>query len=78
MLNKLLSGLFGSDRQSAPCAITKAADAVEYNGYEIVSQADDQSGQYRVSGWIRKAGCQCENLEHRFESVRYAARSRSM
>ena len=67
MLKKLLSGLFGSDRQSASGATTKAADAVEYKGYEIVSQPDDQSGQYRVSGWIRKADASGEILEHRFE-----------
>ena len=67
MFKKLLSGLFGSDRQAAPGATTKAADAVEYKGYEIVSQPDDQSGQYRVSGWIRKADASGETLEHRFE-----------
>lgn len=68
MLKKLLSGLFGSDRQAEPGATTKAADAVEYKGYEIISQPDDQSGQYRVSGWIRKPDdASGEILEHRFE-----------
>jgi hypothetical protein len=67
MLKKLFSGLFGSDRQAAAGTTTKAADAVEYKGYEIVSQPDDQSGQYRVSGWIRKQGDAGEILEHRFE-----------
>ena len=67
MFKKLLSGLFGGDRQAAPGATTKAAEAVEYKGYEIVSQPDDQSGQYRVSGLIRKMGTSGETLEHRFE-----------
>lgn len=40
---------------------------MEYKGYEIVSQPDDQSGQFRVSGWIRKTDASGELLEHRFE-----------
>lgn len=67
MLKKILSGLFGGNRQTSPGATTKAAEAVEYKGYEIVSQPDDQSGQYRVSGTIRKPGTAGEMLEHRFE-----------
>jgi hypothetical protein len=67
MLKKILSGLFGSDRQATPGATTKAADAVEYKGYLIVSQPDNQSGQYRVSGWIRKPDASGETLEHHFE-----------
>lgn len=67
MLKKILSGLFGGDRQTSPGATTKAAEAVEYKGYEIVSQPDDQSGQYRVSGTIRKPVTAGEALEHRFE-----------
>lgn len=67
MLKKILSGLFGSDRQAEPGATTKAAEPVEYKGYEIVSQPDNQSGQYRVSGWISKADASGETLEHRFE-----------
>ena len=67
MLKKLFSGLFGSDRQAVPGATSKSAEPVEYKGYEIVSQPDNQSGQYRVSGWIRKADASGESLEHRFE-----------
>jgi hypothetical protein len=69
MLKKLLSGLFGAgdDRPAR-----RATEPVEYKGYLIVSEPDDQGGQYRVSGWIRKplpsegeGGAQL--LEHRFE-----------
>lgn len=67
MLKKLFSGLFGSDRQATVGATTNAAEPVEYKGYEIVSQPDDKNGQYRVSGWIRKADASGETLEHRFE-----------
>jgi hypothetical protein len=67
MLKKLFSGLFGSDRHATPGATTKAAEPVEYKGYLIVSQPDDQSGQFRVSGWIRKPDAYGEALEHRFE-----------
>lgn len=67
MFKKLLSGLFGGDRQAASGATTKAAEAVEYKGYEIVSQPDDQSGQFRVSGLIRKTDASGEAFEHRFE-----------
>ena len=67
MFKKLLSGLFGSDRQAGSGAATEAAEPVEYKGYDIVSQPDSQSGQYRVSGWIRKADASGETLEHRFE-----------
>lgn len=67
MFKKLLSGLFGGDRQAAPGATTKAADGVEYKGYLIVPQPDNQSGQYRVSGWIQKPDASGETLEHRFE-----------
>lgn len=67
MLKKLFSGLFGSERQAPSGATTNAAEPVEYKGYEIVSQPDDKSGQYRVSGWIRKPDASGEMLEHRFE-----------
>ncbi|MDQ7727686.1 HlyU family transcriptional regulator [Halomonas sp. SpR8] len=67
MLKKIFSGLFGSDTQAAPGAKTKAADPVEYKGYSIVSQPDDQSGQFRVSGWISKPDAAGEMLQHRFE-----------
>lgn len=67
MLKKILSGLFGNNRQEAQGATTNAADPVEYKGYWIVPQSDNQSGQYRVSGWIRKSGTSDEMLEHRFD-----------
>ncbi|PMR74117.1 HlyU family transcriptional regulator [Billgrantia endophytica] len=67
MLKKLFSGLFrGSDDKpkGAP-----AAEAVEYKGYQIVSEPADQGGQYRVSGWIRKPAADGGDghLDHRFE-----------
>ncbi|MCE8002314.1 HlyU family transcriptional regulator [Billgrantia ethanolica] len=65
MLKKLLGGLFGSG--DAKSATAKAAEPVEYNGYQIVSEPVEQGGQYRVSGWIRKPGADGEALEHRFE-----------
>lgn len=68
MLKKILSGLFGSDRQAKTGANRQAAaDPVEYKGYLIVSQPDEQSGQYRVSGWITKTDASGETLEHHFE-----------
>ncbi|MDR5866029.1 HlyU family transcriptional regulator [Halomonas koreensis] len=66
MLKKLLSGLFGQGE-------TKPAEAPEgepvaYKGYQIVPQAEDLGGQFRVSGWIRKPGGEGEAMrEHRFE-----------
>ncbi|MCE8022158.1 hypothetical protein HOP51_18875 [Halomonas sp. MCCC 1A11036] len=65
MLKKLLSGLFGSGEAKPENA--KAAEPVEYNGYQIVSEPAEQSGQFRVSGWIRKPGENGEVREHRFE-----------
>ncbi|ATJ82564.1 HlyU family transcriptional regulator [Halomonas beimenensis] len=64
MLKKLLSGLFGQgEAKGAP-----EAEPVEYRGYLIVPQAEDMSGQFRVSGWIRKPRGEGEAmLEHRFE-----------
>lgn len=67
MLKKLLSGLFGSGSQGVAESGTKAADPVEYKEYLIVSQPDNQSGQYRVSGWIRKLDSEGVTQEHRFE-----------
>lgn len=67
MLKKLLSGLFGNDRQAASGATRQASEPVEYKGYQIVSQPDQQSGQYRVSGWISRVEASGEMLEHRFE-----------
>ncbi len=65
MLKKLFSGLFGSGDETPKNA--PAAEAVEYKGYQIISEPADQGGQYRVSGWIRKPGADGEMLEHRFE-----------
>ncbi|MCC5882586.1 MAG: hypothetical protein JJU25_08125 [Halomonas sp.] len=66
MLKKLLGGLFGGG--DAKPGNAKAAEPVEYNGYQIVSEPVEQSGQYRVSGWIRKPGSgDQEAREHRFE-----------
>lgn len=67
MLKKLLSGLLGGGRQASSDAGTKPADVVEYKDYLITSQPDNQSGQYRVSGWIRKPDSQGITQEHRFE-----------
>ncbi|MCE8014888.1 hypothetical protein HOP62_02215 [Halomonas sp. MCCC 1A17488] len=66
MLKKLLGGLFGSGGDAKP-GNAKAAEPVEYHGYQIVSEPAEQGGQYRVSGWIRKPGENGETLEHRFE-----------
>lgn len=65
MLKKILGGLFGGG--DAKPGNAKAAEPVEYNGYQIVSEPAEQGGQYRVSGWIRKQGAAGETLEHRFE-----------
>lgn len=65
MLKKLLGGLFGSGEAKPGNA--RAAEPVEYNGYQIVSEPAEQGGQFRVSGWIRKEGNDGETLEHRFE-----------
>lgn len=67
MFKKLLAGLFGSQGSGEASAGTKAADPVEYKEYVIISQPDNQSGQYRVSGWIRKPDSQGGAQEHRFE-----------
>lgn len=67
MFKKLFSGLLGGGSKSATKAVTNAAEPVEYKGYSIVSQPDQQSGQYRVSGWISKADSNGEPRELRFE-----------
>lgn len=67
MLKKLLSGLFGGGGKSAAESSAKAAEPIEYKEYLIVSQPDNQSGQYRVSGWIRKLDSDGTVQEHRFE-----------
>ncbi|MBW6391366.1 HlyU family transcriptional regulator [Billgrantia antri] len=65
MLKKLLGGLFGNGEAKPGNA--KAAEPVEYNGYQIVSEPAEQGGQFRVSGWIRKPDENGEMREHRFE-----------
>ncbi len=65
MLRKLLGGLFGGGEARAGNA--RAAEPVEYHGYQIISEPAEQGGQFRVSGWIRKMGPDGETLEHRFE-----------
>lgn len=67
MFKKLLSGLLGGEREKGPKADVKAAEPVEYKGFLIVSRPDQQSGQYRVSGYIRQANAGGEPREHRFE-----------
>ena len=65
MLKKLLGGLFGGGDDKP--GIAAAAEPVEYQGYLIVSEPEEQGGQYRVSGWIRKPDADGEMREHRFE-----------
>ncbi len=65
MLKKWLSGLFGASEKATGSA--SAAEPVEYQGYQIISEPDGEGGQYRVSGWIRRAGPEGELQEHRFE-----------
>lgn len=67
MLKKLLSGLFGGGGQGTAESSANAAEPVEYKEYLIVSQPDNQSGQYRVSGWIRRLDSEGVTQEHRFE-----------
>lgn len=68
MFKKLLSGLFGNHHNKPPDKEgAKTAEPIEYKEYWIISQPDNQSGQYRVSGWIRKQDSQGVTLEHRFE-----------
>ncbi|WP_249976597.1 HlyU family transcriptional regulator [Vreelandella olivaria] len=67
MFKKLLSGLLGGGNKRPDEGGAKAADPVAYKEYVIISQPDNQSGQYRVSGWIRKQDNQGVTLEHRFE-----------
>ncbi|MGM0522221.1 MAG: HlyU family transcriptional regulator [Pseudomonadota bacterium] len=66
MLKKLITGLLGGDKTQQGSR-PQAADAVEYNGYVIISEPDDQSGQYRVSGIIRQRLDDGDVREHRFE-----------
>ncbi|MYL24401.1 hypothetical protein GLV89_11510 [Halomonas alkaliantarctica] len=66
MLKKLFAGLLGGDKTEHGSR-AQAAEAVEYNGYVIISEPDDQSGQYRVSGIIRQRLDDGDVREHRFE-----------
>lgn len=65
MFKKLLSGLLGSGEKGPSAA--PAAEPVEYQGYQIISEPEEQGGQYRVSGWIRRPGPDEAMQEHRFE-----------
>lgn len=65
MFKKLFSGLLGGGEKRPSGA--RAADPVEYQGYQIISEPDEQGGQYRVSGWIRRVSPEGEPQEHRFE-----------
>ncbi|MGM0831421.1 MAG: HlyU family transcriptional regulator [Pseudomonadota bacterium] len=67
MFKKLFSGLLGGADKDVTEGNTKAAEPVEYKDYLIVSQPDNQSGQFRVSGWIRKIDSEGVTHEHRFE-----------
>ncbi|WP_346797894.1 HlyU family transcriptional regulator [Halomonas sp. Bachu 37] len=67
MLKKWLCGLINGGRQEQSGPATAEAEPVEYKGYLLVSQPDEQGGQYRISGWIRKPQADGEMLEHRFE-----------
>lgn len=66
MFKKLLSGLLGGGEKAATAAVPPA-EPVEYQGYQIISEPEEQGGQYRVSGWIRKVGADGATQEHRFE-----------
>ncbi|MDR5874964.1 HlyU family transcriptional regulator [Halomonas sp. CUBES01] len=66
MFKKLFSGLLGGGSDGATSQ-SQAAEPVEYKGYLITSQPDSQSGQYRVSGTIRRSQGEGDDLEHRFE-----------
>lgn len=66
MLKKLLSGLLGSNNENTTRR-AEAAEAVEYAGYLIISEPDEQGGQYRVSGVIQQSLNDGELREHRFE-----------
>ncbi|WP_027961451.1 HlyU family transcriptional regulator [Halomonas halodenitrificans] len=73
MFKKLLSGLFGAGGNDATSNNAPAAEPVEHNGFLIISEPAQQSGQYRVSGWIRRPLTgdgeeeADEVFEHRFE-----------
>ena len=73
MFKKLLGGLLGGGGDDAATGKAPAAEAVEHNGYLIISEPAKEGGQYRVSGWIRRPLTgdgeeeEDEVLEHRFE-----------
>ncbi|RUR27356.1 hypothetical protein ELY33_15775 [Vreelandella andesensis] len=67
MFKKLFSGLMGGASAGDSEGSTKASEPVEYKEYLIVSQPDNQSGQFRVSGWISKLDGEGVTHEHRFE-----------
>ncbi|CAM3916584.1 HlyU family transcriptional regulator [Vreelandella rituensis] len=64
MLKKLFSGLFNAESKARG---PEAAEPVAYKGYLIVSQPEEQGGQFRVSGWIQYPQTEGHTLEHRFE-----------
>lgn len=66
MLKQLFGALFKGDGKSSSRAAPEA-EAVEYRGYLIISHPEEQGGQFRVSGVIRKPIEGGETLEHRFE-----------
>lgn len=68
MLKKLLGGLFKGGERHSETETTGVEH--EYRGYLIISLPQQQGGQYRVSGIIRKTmadGESEETLEYRFE-----------
>ncbi|MBN8411383.1 hypothetical protein LCL99_03485 [Halomonas denitrificans] len=66
MFKKLIGSLFKGGG-AAESRSTEEAEAVEYRGFLIVSRPQEQGGQYRVSGFIRKPIEGGETLEHAFE-----------
>lgn len=71
MLKRLLDGLFRSGSYGKGGAEAEALPATlpvtEYRDCLITPDPQSVSGQYRVSGWIRKPVAGGETLEHRFE-----------
>lgn len=65
MFKKLFSGLLSGGEKRPSGA--PAAEPVAYRGYQIISEPEEQGGQYRVSGWIRRVSPAGETQEHRFE-----------
>ncbi|RKR02401.1 hypothetical protein C7446_2111 [Kushneria sinocarnis] len=68
MLKRLLAGLMSGGRTAQEGEVgTQPADSVEYRGYEIIPEPQKASGQYRVSGRIRRTDEQGQVQEQRFE-----------